>query len=156
MQVLDHVRLGTMNDMEDLVRMSILFHSESPFNNREADDEDVRGLVENLLSRTHQDAIVLVSVDGNRCVGMIAGVATKCLFNKERFSSEVVWWVDKEFRSSTRGKDLVTAYQYWSEHVAKCHMDVMTALADDREKVLGRYYTRQGYYKMETAYLKEY
>jgi hypothetical protein len=82
-------------------------------------------------------------------VGILAATAEPMLFNKTKIACELIWWIEPEFRRSRAAEKMRQAYEFWAKKVGCTSCSVV-----DHEDTLDKYYTRKGYERRETAYLK--
>lgn len=139
------IRLATEADLPELYRMACLFKANSPYADIPEDEAKIKSFILALLKDKKDKSIVLIADHG-----MIAGTTAEFMWNTQKHSAELVWWVDLGHRGKL-GKDLKSAYEYWSKNVAGCTHSHMAAL-DDR---VGRLYEKDNYRRTETSYLKE-
>ena len=106
-----------------------------------------------------ESPIILIAEDGEKVVGMIAGILLSSYFDDGQFwAVEVMWYVSKEHRGTAHGKRLLEAFEKWAkEHGA--HRVIMIAghysVNTGGDALLDRYYKRQGYRRLETYYMKD-
>lgn len=105
------------------------------------------------LNGDPSQAVLLVSVDGQRIVGAMLGVKGEISFSETPAASELAFWMLPGYRKSRRVLDLVTAFEYWAKHIAKVDYAILskTPLSDETE----RSYRRLGYTTVEVNYLKK-
>lgn len=100
-----------------------------------------------------EEAVLLVSTDRTRIVGVFLAVRSEVSFSDELVASELAFWVLPGYRKSRRLLDLVSAFEYWARHYAKVNYAILskTPLQDATE----RSFSRLGYRTIETNYLKK-
>jgi len=150
MQVLN---LATEKDIPELVRMSYLFHIEGPYKEEEYYPEEVSNLLHTLIQSPV--STVIVSLVDDKTVGFIAGTVMKNFTNTEKTAAELAWWVDHDYRGTQAGVRLREAFEFWAKRIQGAKFSSMGILSGMNEKVLDRYYRRNGYTKAETVYKKE-
>lgn len=147
--------IGSPEHTPAILRMAQCFHQYSPYANDAYDPEKVSEFISGVFSGSHKQSIVILSMAGADPVGMISGLASETFFNREKVATELVWWLDPEYRVGSRGQDLEDAFVYWAKNIAGCSRVAMVALEDKYSAILGRHYTRQGYRKTENTYVKD-
>lgn len=147
------LKVATEEDFDDVKRLCLSFFHASIYNDKDIADDKVETLISEFIHLTHDRIAILGLLEGQPC-GLIAGVVQPLLFNHARIASEIVWWVDEEHRRSKLGLQLLDAFEYWGEHIAKADYGQMVTLADDKSEHLDKYYRRRGYIPVEKAYLK--
>jgi GNAT superfamily N-acetyltransferase len=145
------LKLGTSNDIPDIVRMAQEFHKSSPFGDLPFERDKIEALAQALLEDATNGLILL----GGNNQALLAAAATEPLASRERMATELMWWVDPELRGTSVGRELLEAYEYWARNIAKCRYVQMVALETPQLKAIDRYYKRNGYVVKEHTYLKE-
>lgn len=144
------LRLATDDDRAEIKRMALLFKEASPYSDLPLEEEKVDHVITKLLSDDRSHSMVILAISGEKPVGVLAGTCSEFLWNTQRHSTEIIWWMDPGHRKGKLGKTLKDAFEYWSKNVAGCTHNHMTAL-DPR---VGKYYIKSGYSKVEESYLK--
>jgi GNAT superfamily N-acetyltransferase len=139
-----NIRIADTKDIPSILEMAKKFISTTKYT---YDEGVIEHLVTSLLAADKTLAIILIS-DG----GFIAGVSNQFVFGLHRQATELAWWVEPEARSKGVGKELLDAFEYWAQNVAKCKTVTMVSLDDE----LGKYYEKNGYELFERAYMKEF
>lgn len=136
--------------------MTKKFHEASPYHDKEEYDESQVSdkILQFLESPDKTVIILLVNPETNRAVGMVIGVVTEGIFNRNRIAAELAWWVDEEFRGQ-QSLELFHAYNYWAEHVMKCSSVTMALLEDEGVEKLSRLYKRKGFVPVERAFIRK-
>lgn len=149
------LKLATEAEYHDIRRMTLAFKAKSPYASFPHTETKLDYLIDQFISGPHNERICILSMDGDKAVGLIAGVTSEFLWNEEiKFAAELMWWVDPEYRQSTRGKELKKAFEYWSRLV-KTWGGQLSLLNDKSMDRLEKFYKRDGYIPMERSYLKE-
>lgn len=143
------LRVGKLDDVPRILVMCKAFHNYSgykfPF------EEDY---VRHFIIRTihNKSSIVLVLDFKGTAVGVLAAAAVEHIYSPINVSTELVWWVEPEFRGSKKALELVKAYEYWAVNKMHCKLVTMTSLADGVDKL----YEKLGYTKKEHNWCKEF
>ena len=100
-----------------------------------------------------ENFVTFVAERENDVVGFICGMYAEPFFSSEKISTEVAWFVNKEYRNSTAGFRLMKAYEEWAKgkgvkYVGMTYLENITDLSEVYEK--------KGYSKAETQYMKEF
>lgn len=143
------LKLATVEDFEDIKRMALAFAEASPYKDFPREETKIEELILNLLRDRNKTIIILYLHEGNP-VGMIAGMSSEMIFSRDLVTSEVIWWVDKEFRGSRKALALKEAYEYWAKRIGAKYIG-MSNLDDPK---ISRYYERSGYKPYERAFMK--
>lgn len=113
----------------------------------------VFSILEKAVSGDPKEAILVVSIDRDKIVGVILATVAEISFSEEKVASELAFWLLPGYRKSRRVLDLVSAFEYWAKHIAKVNFTILsqTPLQDYTE----RSYKRLGYTVIENNYLKK-
>jgi GNAT superfamily N-acetyltransferase len=139
------MKIATLEDVPALEKMAANFVNSSPYADL-TDVDTIRNLLVTIVSGDPLKGIIVLSPD----VGFIVGAATPFLFGKQMLASEVAWWVEEEARGKGEGLKLLEAFEYWGKNVANCKLISMSSL----DKVVEKYYKKNGYKLYERAYMK--
>lgn len=148
------LHLAEHDDIPDITRMCLAFKAASPYAFLETSQDQVRQTILRLIEGDKNENVVVLAKEGNKTVGMVAGVAQPFLFSNERVAGELVWWVDPEHRKSTHGKELHAAFEFWAAKVGAAVV-TMALLEDKRADKITKLYERKGYTLAERAFLKK-
>lgn len=143
------LRIATRQDFEYIKRLALDFFYASPYQPLGVSEKRVEDLIENFLQADIKDNVLLLWCDPEP-VGVLAALANTNLFNEQRIAGEVIWWIDPKYRRSPAAKEMLGAYEYWWKNVAKCQIGTVVDLMGNLDK----YYTKKGYSRRETVYIK--
>lgn len=141
------MKIATLDDYAVVFDLALEFFNNSPYKNDLIDEGKVDQLVTHFLVAPKEDAIVLLSGD----TGILVAAATEKLYSFSRFASEVIFWITPSARGGRTALRLITAYEYWAEHVAKVSAVQMVGLGDMTHKL----YSKLGYTMTELTYVKD-
>jgi GNAT superfamily N-acetyltransferase len=144
------LRLATVQDYGDIIRMAKSFHEKSPYSQMEFSEDRCEELFRAYLEGDKRSLIIILAVD-KRPFGMIIGHCAELPFSDDRVSSEVAWWVDEDKRGHKDSVLLMKAYQDWALRVG-ARMTQMAMLDDVTD--LDKFYRRQGFVPAERSYVK--
>jgi GNAT superfamily N-acetyltransferase len=151
------IRQATYEDIEQLVWICRWFKDEAVgYMSATLNADDLKYTFKGLMQ--HEDAAILVSVDdsfgGTDIVGLAVVVATPLPFNHSLlYAQEVLWYVIKQHRNGTLGKELFDAMEKWVNDKG-CY--ALAVGAPPSNPGVGTYYTSRGYIQKETCYIKEF
>lgn len=138
---------------DDLVRLMPLFKRfQEEFSPWESFSEaKVAQSFETMVFSGNFDGLLLIAeTDEGKPGGFLVAVAVPSLFSDEIQAQELAFFVIPEERKSYMARNLMKAYEFWAENVAKVDVCSMS-LMDDR---VGKLYERKGYKKAESSYIK--
>ncbi len=145
-----NIREATEEDALDCLILFKQFHKESkvPYS------WDAKKTQEVFVQTLPLDNFVtLVAEINNEVVGFICAMYSEPFFSSEKISTEVAWFVNKEYRNSTAGFRLMKSYEDWArgkgvKYIGMTYLENVTDLSEVYEK--------KGYSKAETQYMKEF
>jgi GNAT superfamily N-acetyltransferase len=98
-----------------------------------------------------KDISYFLVVEG-KPVGVIAGLIVNNLTNGKSALQEVIWYVDREYRS--HGKALMEAFEE-AARARGCDSIVMALMCNSMSDRLDKFYKRLGFRPFEVQYIKE-
>lgn len=147
------LRLPTLEDMPDLIRMFKQFHRESPYKHISFDEKKTRETVTDIINGDKESSIIIISCDETKITGAIIGLSVCPLFSLQKSAVEMVWWVHPDYRKSGHGNLLLSAYEDWAKRVG-CKNVQMICLETEEKEMLEKFFAKNGYNKIETAFVK--
>jgi GNAT superfamily N-acetyltransferase len=147
------LKVADFTDIPELKRMALQFKANSPYSEHPVDEDKIEETLRGLISGDATKGIILVYVQDFKLVGMLACLATEFIFSKEKYATELVWWVDPEHRKGP-GKELQEAFVYWANKIG-CKYINMSLLENKDTKKLKNIYKKLGFKLMEQSWLKE-
>ena len=87
-----------------------------------------------------------------KVVGLIAGMQVENLTNGKTGLQEVIWFVDKKYRSN--GLILLKYFEEAAKTIGAAHV-VMALMCNSKADKLAKFYERSGYKPFEVQYMKE-
>jgi len=146
-----HLSLATLEDLPFVERMARDFANEYPFP-AELNLQKIQDTCRDFLSKDKNEFIVVLANDPHP-IGMLAGRTIELLFSSEKIAVEMMWWVDKDYRTGNTGWELMKAFEYWAG-VVGCKYVQMASVQTDIGERLDKVYKRKGYILAERNYLK--
>lgn len=146
------LKIATDNEAEDLIRLSTAFFEASPYAKFGVSKKKVAETVHSFVNGNKLELMPIALMHGSKAVGVLAAIANENIFNRRKVCMELIWWVDPEYRGYKQAKMMVDAYEYW----AKVKIDAqIVQLVSLEWNDMGKFYTKLGYEKAESAYIKE-
>lgn len=130
--------------------MALAFFHASPYKPLSVDEDRIEELIDVFFQSRPTDRITILWVEDGEPRGLLAAVAETNLFNYQRFAGELIWWLDPDHRRGNAANKMVEAYEYWAKNKAGCSTCSLVDLMGNLDK----YYTRKGYERRETTYIK--
>lgn len=155
MNVLEHVRIATLSDLPKLMDFAKEFHKESPYRDLKFSYAKTWESYKNVISGDRLNAIVLIAVDGETPVGMVAAIADSPVFSEEKISTELCWFISKKYRNSRKAFILFQAYEEWAKRIGCDHIQSAFLLEGESQANLDKFYSKKGYRPIEVSYIKE-
>lgn len=143
------IRPATPDDVFDILILAKEFSKEAPQSHKWSKTKTEAFLFSALQSDTM--TILVLEVNGD-IVGAIVAVVTEMYMSHTTIASELAWFVSKEYRGKPSSLKLVFAYEDWakSKYAQVIGMGDIEGIAN-----LEKLYTRMGYKKSESVYMKE-
>lgn len=145
--------MAKIEDLQEILSLCEKHHNSVAFGILPFSRKKVFVTLEKAVKGDPKEAIVVVSVDRGRIVGVILAAVAEVSFSEEKVATELAFWLLPGYRKSRRIIDLVSAFEYWAKHIAKVNYTILsqTPLQDYTE----RSYKRLGYTNIENNYLKK-
>ena len=148
------LKIATQEDTPYIFEMCLKFIEESPYKDYPKDATKISSLISSFLSDISQ-RICLLATSKDIPIGIVAGQVSPALFSHQLVASEVLWWVEPEYRGRSRAAiELLGAFEDWGRRVGADYIQMVSLpfLGDSRAHSI---YTRLGYDLKELAYVKE-
>lgn len=143
------IREATQDDVFDILILAKEFSKEAPQSHKWSKAKTEAFLFSALQADTM--TILVLEVDGD-IVGAIVAVVTEMYMSHTTIASELAWFVSKAYRGKPSSLKLVFAYEDWakSKRAQYIGMGDIQGISN-----LEKLYTRLGYKKFESVYMKE-
>ena len=143
------IRLATSADRTDMVRMGLQFIAESGYRglltpNPLAQEACVETLIE-------QGGAWVLETDGGLVVGMLGIALVHLPVSLELAGSELMWWIDPQWRRGTWGMRLYKIGEQWARDKGAVWLQMLQPFGNPR---VGEFYRRQGHMPVETVWQK--
>jgi GNAT superfamily N-acetyltransferase len=146
------LRHATLDDVPQLLDVAFHLYEASPYLDLVADRDKCRQVMEAFIIHGNKEHLLLVSHDGDEIVGLLMAFIHKPLFSNDTMANECLMWLEPEYRSVGRSKELMDAYEYWAKLVgAKVAQYGHLSTVDER---IGALYKRRGAKPIEQTYFK--
>jgi len=143
------IRTGTVDDIDDIVRMAEEFWQHTMFD-EEYEPEMVAGMAENCMDQ----GLMSVLQIGDDVVGFACGVMGPLLANsKVMAGTELAWWVDPVHRQGRNGVMLLKSLEKKAKAAGVKYWTMVFMESSMPDTVKGMY-ERMGYHKSEESHTK--
>ncbi len=95
---------------------------------------------------------IFLMMQGDKVIGVIAGLISKQLMSHKRVFQEIVWYVDKDHRG--QGVRLLRFIENWCAEEGIVQI-IMARMHNSMPDTMGEFYERMGYKPFETHYIKD-
>lgn len=148
----DTLRLASLDDIPYLLDLAKTQYETSGWDMIPVDYTKARQMFEKFVIEGQKEAMVLISHDKGKAVGVMAAYAFTPLFSNSKVAVEVLWYLEPEYRGR-RGVDMKQAFEYWAKLIGAefVQYGVLSTSPDGLEKL----YQRDGMHKSETVYIKK-
>lgn len=152
MTVSKYLRLATIDDIPDLLRMAKNFHSASPYRGMKFDREKGRKFLESVIIGSNLEGIILIALKDGNPIGMLVGACSEPVFSSSKIAMELGWWIEEKHRHTRSSFLLYKAYEDWALRIGCSH--VQGAFLPGVSPDLDEFYKRLGYRQVESSYMK--
>lgn len=144
-----NIREAVEDDLLDCLMLFKQFHKESkvPYNWDKTKTSNVF-----TASLSLENIAVLVAENEEGILGFICGLIAEPIFSNQKVASELAWFVNKDYRNTSAGFRLLKSYEEWA---IKNKANFITMAYLENVTDLAKIYTKMGYSKTETNYVKE-
>jgi GNAT superfamily N-acetyltransferase len=137
----------TVSEVVDLIGS---FHSESRYSGYTYLPEKIETLLESILEHPETSVGILYRKD-DKIVGVLCATSAEFIFNYQKYTSDLCFYVLPEYRNSRIGLELMKAYEHWSKEIIGADGCTLVNLDDERVHKL---YVKKGFEPTERTYLK--
>lgn len=148
------IRAAVISEVEELVQMCLRFLRTTHYYEvleRDANEESLGGLIMTLFGEGERACMLVAQDRDGAIVGGIGLLASSHPCTGQLYADELVWWVEPAHRGTSIGPHLLKAGEDWARQQGATLIKMIAPIASD----IGRYYERQGYHAIETAFYKE-
>ena len=143
------IREASEEDIFDILILAREFSRESPVTHK-WDKEKTEHFI--LSAITNTNTIIFVLEEGGEVVGALVGLLNEMYMSQTLVATELAWFVSKDYRGKKGSLMLMTTFENW----AKQNGANYTCMGDIHGiTTLEKLYTKKGYSKCETTYMKE-
>ena len=153
MEQYKNIKIGTIEDYEAALALSLEFLKESPYNGMPVDIDKYGGMLHETL-RDINNGVVIFSLYGGVPCGLLVGKVSEVYFNKQKIAFELMWYVREAFRKFRESLRMFEVYEYWAKNIAKVEYVQMNCLGDSNGDTLTKFYIRKGFKMVEKGFLK--
>lgn len=143
------IRLATLEDKPELVRMGCQFIAESSYRGLITPRVEAQERVVDVL--LEQGGCWIVETFGGAVVGMLGIALTPLPVSLELAGVELFWWLDPEWRRGTLAVRLLKTGEAWALEQGAIWFQMIQPFGNDR---LAEFYRRRGYVPLETSWQK--
>jgi GNAT superfamily N-acetyltransferase len=148
-----HLELATWDHYNAIQDMVLKFAKASPYAATEVDEAKAANMIVDFIERPI-DRVLLVAMDGKQPVGMLAGVISEFILSRERIASELIWWMEPDYRKSRIAFEMIEAYEFWAAKLG-CSIITLSTVETEQTDRIQKYYSRKGYHLVERSFIKE-
>jgi hypothetical protein len=123
------------------------FVQEGPYSTLKMDDDHVLRIIERF--QTEDDKFISCSD-----AGLLAAMLTRNPLTNELQANEIVWYVRPQYRGSKSSLKFLKDYEAWATAKGVKYL-CLSLHENEYAEPLSKLYTRRGYTKMETTFIKE-
>jgi len=145
---LTKIREATEEDVFDILVLAREFSKESPIThkwNKEKTEHFIISAINN------NNTIIFILEDKDEIVGAIVGIINEMYMSQTVVATEMAWFVSKDYRGRKGSIMLMKTFEKWAETNGANYI-CMGAIEGITE--LDKLYTKSGYFKSETLYMR--
>lgn len=146
------LRHATLDDIPWIIAEATKEFKDSPYLDFGVDQRKARQLLEKLIVEGQEKGIVILSHDNGEPVGCLAAYSFSPLFSLNKIATECLWFLNENQRQTSRGLDMMKAYEYWAKLVGCTH--VQYGLLNTSPARMSKLYDRTGAKMTEQIYTK--
>jgi GNAT superfamily N-acetyltransferase len=143
------IRTATQDDIFDILVLAKNFSKEAPTTHKWDKEKTAQFLVSALENPIME---IFVADTGEEIVGALVCMKSELYMSRTTVCTELAWFVDKQYRGSPSALRLLKTFEKWAKE-QKADYTIMGDIAGITD--LGSLYTKLGYTKAETTYMKE-
>ena len=144
------VRKAEEQDLLDVLLLIKQFHKTTPSYYGTFNSAKMKANLEGLA--TSDNTVVFVLEKDNSIIGFLVGMWSEHLFSDSRVASELGFFIEEDHRGGRAFLKLIKAYEEWAKEQS-CDCICMSDITEIQ--TLETLYSRFGYSKAETSYIKE-
>lgn len=145
------IRLATHDDVDFIYSCGEKFYATLDYGVRIGRD---KGIAFIRMIIDHAQGLALIFECDGKLVGCLLAVCQDHPFAPCTMASELMWWVDPEFRGRRESLKLFDTYEYWAAR--RMNADIISCVAAPENEKLHQYYKRKGYKPKELTFMKEF
>jgi GNAT superfamily N-acetyltransferase len=145
---LTKIREATEEDVFDILVLAREFSKESPVTHK-WDKEKTEHFIISAIN--NNNTIIFILEDKDEIVGAIVGIINEMYMSQTVVATEMAWFVSKDYRGRKGSIMLMKTFEKWAETNGANYI-CMGAIEGITE--LDKLYTKAGYFKSETLYMR--
>lgn len=95
---------------------------------------------------------LIIEANDNLPVGCLLAFCQEHPFASCKIASELIWWVEPDYRGRKDSLKLFEAYEYWAAR--RMGAEIISAVATPGDEKLARYYERKKYIPKEITHMR--
>jgi GNAT superfamily N-acetyltransferase len=150
-------RVANLDDIPVVIPLLKEFFDQSSFKDFQFDEAKVRLLCETAVVDPKR-YIIILSMDKEEVVGLIAGKLDVAAFSSDIAAIEMAWYVKPEYRKGKRAFELLDSFDAWAEAAGAAYVYygmLKDPVAPEHETKLDRLYKHRGFRPAEAGYIRK-
>lgn len=148
----ENLRLASLDDIPFLMDLAKTQYETSGWDLIPVDYVKGRAMFEKFIVEGQKEALVLISHDKGKAVGVLAAYSFVPMFSNSKIAVESLWYLDPKYRGR-RGVEMKKAYEYWAKLIG-CEYVQYGVLSTSPEG-LEKMYLNDGMQFSEKVYIKK-
>jgi hypothetical protein len=146
------LRHASLDDIPWIIEKAVQEFHDSPYLGFGVDKIKARQLLEKIIVEGQDKGFVLISHAEGKPVGCLVAYSFQPLFSQQKVATEALWFLLEEYRKTSRGLDMMKAYEYWAKLVGCSH--VQYGLLSTSPARMQSLYDRTGAVQTEKIFTK--
>lgn len=153
MQLTKTMKVAQPDDIQKLPELLLEFFRASPFQDYHFNQDKVFNTLQKMCI-DRKNSIVLLSMDGDTPVGIIAGQKVLPTFADDEVALELAWYLKPEYRKSRRGLELLDGFEEWAKLVGCKFVQYSILKTGEDDNAVEKIYKHRGFHQTEAGFQK--
>ena len=129
-------RIGTDSDVRHIYTLGKKMHAESEFSELDWNEDKVLKWLS--ANTENPQRLVYCAYDDGVLVGVFIGSISRFYFGDDQLASDLLWYVDKDYRGTRVGVRLLKEFKKWAteKNVKRIQVGISSGLSMDRTGAL--------------------
>ena len=137
-----HIREAVIDDLEQLIKLCSLMHSESTYSKVSLDVNKSTVFLTRMIKR--KDALSIVLCIKDQIAGLFVASEEEYFFSNDKIVIDHIFFIEKKYRKKTGAKYIANEYLRWSKlrNVKEVMFSTSTGIEQDK---VSSFYNKMGF-----------